>query len=118
MEESQERTRSVTALGRWKWENSAQCNKRTPFGALSIHQMSSGKWIASRDSDLLLASVVAGCNLAPFSTSEEAQRAADAHVFDGREFELDHDDGLVWVWPPTAMLIEVLRHPDNPVRVA
>src|ERR1035441_9690567 len=65
---------------RWKRESATRYSEETQFGSLRVEQDKPGQWVAYRDYDFPL---VQNGNPAIFGTSEEAQRAADAHASDG-----------------------------------
>jgi hypothetical protein len=77
---------------RWKRETATRYGKLTHFGLLRVEQDQPGQWLAYRDDCPLLRNG----QPAIFAISEEAQRAADAHVPEGYpHFETIYD-GFAW----------------------
>jgi hypothetical protein len=70
--------------------------KETQFGPLWVDQIKPGQWLAYRnDHELLIDD-----KIAVFTTCEEAQRAADAHLRDGYPNSEIIDDGFSWLPDP------------------
>jgi hypothetical protein len=67
--------------------------KQTQFGCLWVDQIESGQWVAYRSGHELRRD---DGKIAKFATSEEAQRAADAHFRDGYPNSEEVNDGLSW----------------------
>ena len=64
----------------WERECATRYSKLTQFGPLRVEQDQPGQWVAYRNYDYPL---LRNGQPAIFATSEEAQRAADAHAPDG-----------------------------------
>lgn len=81
---------------RWERKSATRFTEWTQFALLAVEQDEGGHWLAKRDNFPMLR----GGKPAIFSTREEAQRAADAHLLDCYPNREIIDDGLSWVADP------------------
>jgi hypothetical protein len=82
---------------RWEYESETRYSKLTQFGPLRVEQDQPGHWLAYRNYDYPL---LREGKPATFATSEEAQRAADAHAPEGYPNSETIYDGFAWLPDP------------------
>ncbi len=80
----------------WEAETELRCTKLTQFGLLSVEQDEKGQWLAYRGNYPLMRHD----KPAIFTTSKEAQRAADAHMSVGYPNSKMIEDGFSWIMDP------------------
>jgi hypothetical protein len=83
-------------LPQWRRESATRWVELTQFANLRIEQDKLGNWLAYRDDYPMLRDV----KPAVFATSEEAQRAAEAHLLDYYPNAKPIDDGFSWLPDP------------------
>ena len=81
----------------WEYESETRYAKLTQFGPLRVEQDQPGQWVAYRNDDYPL---LREGKPATFATSEEAQRAADAHAPEGYPNSETIYDGFAWLPDP------------------
>ena len=79
----------------WERDSATQFTKMNQFGLLQVEQDQLG-WLAYRYYDDYYHPLLRDGKPATFTTSEEAQHAADAHVRDDYPYSKANDDGLSW----------------------
>jgi hypothetical protein len=84
----------VSNFAHWERESATVFTKQSQFGLLQVVQDKSG-WLAYRYYNDYYHPLLRDGKPAIFTASEEAQRAADAHVRDDYPTKAN-DDGLSW----------------------